>query len=118
MITLHNTKSRAVDGVKIIDQFPISEDSQIQVKHVAPLLNAAGSSSTNSVDSARKAVTVAKGVVAMWDGAEDKDTDVESLGNNGKLNWICSIPPQGKVNLTLQWEVAGPEKTDISGLDI
>jgi hypothetical protein len=111
---LHNSKSIAVQGVRIIDHFPVSEDSKIQVKHVNPSLNL----TDGLTDDLKKQLTVAKGVVAQWQDADEADTDTKSLGKNGKFNWICSISAQSKVNLTLQWEVIVPkEKTGVIGID-
>jgi len=115
-VTVHNTKTIPVDGVKILDQFPISEDQQIQVKHVNPTLSPPAGTNGVTSDTLRRPVTVVKGVNAIWDGADDEDVDGETLGKDGKFNWVCSVPAQSKVNLTAQWEVAVPPKTDIVGL--
>ncbi|KAF5374158.1 hypothetical protein D9615_008861 [Tricholomella constricta] len=122
-ITVFNTKAMHIDGVKILDQIPVSEDAQIQVNLINPPLTrpipSADSASTSSSlvpDSARKPITVTKGVTASWDGAEELDTDGERVGKDGKINWVCSIPPQGNVNLVLQWEVVVPARADVVGL--
>lgn len=115
---MFNTKSILAEGVKIIEQFPVSEDSQIQVKLVSPILSAPSSSgnSANANDIVTKPVPVSKGVVALWDGADEPEVNPETLGKNGKFNWVCSVPPQSKVNLMLQWEAVVPARTDITGL--
>ncbi|KAG5641474.1 hypothetical protein DXG03_005126 [Asterophora parasitica] len=124
-ITVHNTKTVAVDRVRIVDQVPVSEDAQIQVNLVSPGLHKGSTSSSgigsvsagsSKEDPAAKLVTVAKGITAFWDGADEPEPEVEALGRNGKLNWVCTVPPQGKVNLVLQWEVASPARTEIAGL--
>ncbi|KAK7043126.1 hypothetical protein VNI00_008480 [Paramarasmius palmivorus] len=61
-------------------------------------------------------VKVSDGVVAQWDGADDSSVDVDALGKNGKIDWLCDIPAGEKINLTLQWEVAMPVKTQVVGL--
>ncbi|KAK7043145.1 hypothetical protein VNI00_008499 [Paramarasmius palmivorus] len=61
-------------------------------------------------------VKVSEGVVAQWDGADDSSVDVDALGKNGKIDWLCDIPAGEKVNLTLQWEVSMPVKTQVVGL--
>jgi hypothetical protein len=61
-------------------------------------------------------VKVSEGVVAQWDGADDSSADMDALGKNGKINWLCDIPAGEKVNLTLQWEVSMPVKTQVVGL--
>uniref|UniRef100_A0A0W0G4G4 DUF4139 domain-containing protein n=1 Tax=Moniliophthora roreri TaxID=221103 RepID=A0A0W0G4G4_MONRR len=41
-------------------------------------------------------VKVAEGVVAQWDGADDSSVDVDALGKNGKINWLCEVAGQEK----------------------
>lgn len=125
-ITLFNTKSSAIENLKIVDQFPISEDSQITVKYASPALvvpntlETVGTSKAVADGSATlKApapVKVAEGVVAQWDGADESGFDLETLGKDGKMYWLCGVPAQGKVNLMLTWEVTAPIRTDILGL--
>ncbi|TEB18300.1 hypothetical protein FA13DRAFT_1746206 [Coprinellus micaceus] len=87
-MTLHNTKSLAIENVKLIDQIPVSENSNKAGVKVPP-------------------------PVKTWN-AED---GVEGIGRDGKVSWMCALPSQGKVTLTLQWEVSAPFRTDISGLN-
>ncbi|KAH6907626.1 hypothetical protein BKA70DRAFT_1189603 [Coprinopsis sp. MPI-PUGE-AT-0042] len=133
-ITVHNTKSSSVEKVKIIDQIPVSEDSTITVKLISPALHYSekiGGANGNVGSSAGGAVVenklgvkvpapvnVSKGITAQWEGVEEvsSESEVEDLGGEGKLGWLCSIPAQGKVNLTLQWEVSAPFRTAITGL--
>ncbi|KAH6907607.1 hypothetical protein BKA70DRAFT_1189593 [Coprinopsis sp. MPI-PUGE-AT-0042] len=132
-ITVHNTKSLSADKVKIIDQIPVSEDSTITVKLISPALpfsdktggSAGGATSGGGVMAENKLgvkvpapVNVSKGITAQWEGVEEvsSESEVEDLGGEGKFGWLCSIPAQGKVNLTLQWEVSAPFKTAITGL--
>ena len=118
-ITIFNTKSTAINNVKIIDQVPVSEDSLITVKLVSPSLVAPFSDATMSGGGELKVpppVKVSSGVVVQWDGADEPGNDVEGLGKDGKFHWVCSVPSQGKVNLLLQWEVTAPVRTDIAGL--
>jgi hypothetical protein len=61
-------------------------------------------------------IHVGKGVLAQWDGIDEAGTDVESLGKDGKFNWVCEVAPQQKIKLQLQWEVTAPIKLDIVGL--
>lgn len=127
-ISLHNTKSLAIDNLKIIDQIPISENSVITVKLVSPALELPDTT-TGSLSSSLKSenklgakvpspVKVTQGIIAQWEGIDDinSEEDLDSLGKDGKLNWTCSLPAQGKSVLTLQWEVSAPLKTDITGL--
>ncbi|EAU80901.1 mucoidy inhibitor A [Coprinopsis cinerea okayama7 len=133
-ITVHNTKNIDVETVKVIDQIHVSEDATIAVKLISPALQlpSVENGSVKSGKGNRASITesgsgtvripapvkVASGVTAKWDdGGEDEESvDAASLGKDGKLNFICSLPPQGKTNLTLQWEVSAPVKTKISGL--
>jgi hypothetical protein len=113
-----------VEDIRIVDQVPVSEDEQIKVKLVSPTLTVGPSGGGDSAskekekerEKALQKVGVAKGVVAQWDGADDLqiDGDEKSLGKNGKINWVCCVPPQGKVNLVLQWEIMAPVNADVS----
>ncbi|KAF6747896.1 hypothetical protein DFP72DRAFT_1167026 [Ephemerocybe angulata] len=130
-ITLHNTKSLAIENVKLIDQIPVSENSVINVKLISPALDLTDSG-VGTVSSTLKAgwsenkagvkipppAKVGQGILAQWDGADEVNSEdgVESLGKDGKISWICALPSQGKVTLTLQWEVSAPLRTDITGL--
>jgi hypothetical protein len=114
--------------VKVLDQIPISEDTQIVVKVFNPPeldpdcsgTMKAGSSSTtaagSSVPSGKAAQIKVNGVVAQWDGADEPGVDQESLGKDGKFNWLCDLPAHRKVNLALQWEVSTPLKANVVGL--
>jgi hypothetical protein len=61
-------------------------------------------------------VKVTEDAYALWDGADDGEVDLEALGKDGKFNWVCSVPAQGKLNLTAQWEVSVPLNVDVAGL--
>ncbi|KAF9465725.1 hypothetical protein BDZ94DRAFT_1320026 [Collybia nuda] len=107
-ITLFNTKPMTIHDVKVIEQVPVSQDSSIAVKLVNPALSTDPPS--------KKSTQVSQGVVAQWHGAGELGVDSASLGKDGKFNWICSIPPQKKINLILQWEVSAPTGETIIGL--
>ncbi|KAL4259574.1 Conserved hypothetical protein CHP02231 [Pleurotus pulmonarius] len=135
-VTVVNTKTQPVGNLKVLDRIPISEDSQITVKLLSPSLSlpsisaAVGTislpsisedtASTKTKDDAERPlmppVKVSSGVAAQWDGADDPQGDITALGKDGKLNWLCSIPPQGTVNLSLQWEVLAPASITVDGL--
>ncbi|KAJ7268023.1 hypothetical protein C8J57DRAFT_1450382 [Mycena rebaudengoi] len=118
-ITIFNTKSISVDHLKIIDQIPISQNSQIEVKLVNPALAlpSDGGSSVKGPPKKAQVLTVGKGVVAQWDGADEPDQEVDSLGLDRKLNFICSVASQAKVNLALEWEVTvSPASAHVVGL--
>lgn len=128
-MTLHNTKSLAIENVKLIDQIPVSENSVIIVKLVSPSLDLPDPNSASAAIASswveNKAgvkvpppVKVSQGVVAQWENVEEVNAEdgVETIGRDGKIGWVCALPSQGKVTLTLQWEVSAPLRTDISGL--
>lgn len=112
----------AIDNLKVIDQIPISEDSVITVKLVTPalVLPTIPESMSKSEGAAKRPppVKVSDGVLAQWDGGDDVEEDVEALGSEGRFNWVCSVPAQGKVNLLLSWEVTAPLRTTITGLGV
>ncbi|TFK31126.1 hypothetical protein BDQ12DRAFT_307927, partial [Crucibulum laeve] len=120
-VTVFNTKSTSIENLKIIDQLPVSEDALITVKLVSPALvlpsaESSGTTKGSGVPKVPPPVKVATGVEAQWDGLEEVGDDIENLGRDGKFNWLCAIPAQGKNNLQLQWEVTAPVRTDITGL--
>ncbi|KAJ8519108.1 hypothetical protein ONZ45_g3933 [Pleurotus djamor] len=122
-ITVQNTKAIPVNDLTIVDHIPISEDSQITVKLIEPELTLPGkdkstliSKSTKSPPEKPTPVVVSKGVTAIWDGADDPENDVRSLGQYGRIAWKCVIPEQDKVNVNLIWEVNTPSKVAVGGL--
>ncbi|KAJ7505898.1 hypothetical protein B0H11DRAFT_1976597 [Mycena galericulata] len=107
-ITVFNTKSVAIEGLKVIDQIPTSQNSQIEVKLVNPALTLPSEAGTSSVKGAVRepqVLNIGTGIKAHWDGVDEPGYEVESLGLDRKLNWICAVPSQGKLNLALEWEV-------------
>ncbi|TFK24420.1 hypothetical protein FA15DRAFT_669652 [Coprinopsis marcescibilis] len=134
-IMIHNTKSVAIDNLIIRGQVPVSVHSNVTVKLSSPPLEApdarSASNTATSMFSMQKEtvvnksgvhvpapVNVGKGIVAQWDGVDNVlfEEDVGSLGKNGLLFWKCSVPPQGKVNLSLRYEVSAPVDSQILGL--
>ncbi|KAL0946119.1 hypothetical protein HGRIS_012384 [Hohenbuehelia grisea] len=116
-ITVHNTRSDSIEDLKIVDHIPVSEDSQITVKLNTPALTVLTNTGTLGGKNARPdPVKIAEGVIAQWDGAEEAEADFGSLGKDGKLNWVCTVPAQGKLNLQLQWEVSSPASVTVTGL--
>ncbi|KAJ7914284.1 hypothetical protein B0H13DRAFT_2003163, partial [Mycena leptocephala] len=121
-ITVFNTKGITIDRLKIVDQIPTSQNSQIEVKLVSPALTlpseSAGMSSLKAApkNTTPQVLNVARGVVAQWDGVDEPDCAVESLGLDRKLNWVCSVASQAKINLALEWEVTvSPASAKIVG---
>ncbi|KAJ6469143.1 hypothetical protein C8R47DRAFT_1055473 [Mycena vitilis] len=125
-ITVFNTKGISIDSLKIVDQIPTSQNSQIEVKLVNPALTlpaenaGTGMSSIKAVPktaAAPQVLNVARGIVAQWDGVDEPDCAVESLGLDRKLNWVCSVASQAKINLSLEWEVTvSPASAKVVGL--
>ncbi|KAJ7101544.1 hypothetical protein B0H15DRAFT_414267 [Mycena belliarum] len=122
-ITVHNTKNVAVERLKVVDHIPASQNAQIEVKLVSPALTvppdggAGGSATTKGAAPRPQVVNVAKDVVAQWDGADEPDCEVEALGAERKVNWICAVQPQAKINLVLEWEVTvSPASAQVVGL--
>ncbi|KAH6911819.1 mucoidy inhibitor A [Coprinopsis sp. MPI-PUGE-AT-0042] len=140
-ITVHNTKNIDVSNVKLLDHIPISEDANVHVKLISPALQLPGSTDGGSIRSSKgfsltsksgdnssstssatkkipAPVKVSNEVVAKWDDGneEEENIDVGSLGKDGKVNFVCALPAQGKTNISMQWEVTAPAKTKIYGL--
>ena len=117
---MHNTKPIAIEGLRITDNIPVSQDANISVTLLQPLLpmpvpaaaSTSGPASTASSKNAatREPVRVAEGVKAQWVGADDKDVDVGSLGRDGHFEWVCDVPAMGKLGLVLEYEVLSTEK--------
>ena len=109
-----------MEDLKILDQIPVSEDEQINVKLVSPALSLPDGSSIKTVKTnASRAiphVQVSEGVVARWEGSDESGIDVDALGKDGKINWLCTVPPQGKLSLVMQWEVSTPARAQVTGL--
>jgi hypothetical protein len=119
-ISVFNTKPNPVTSLQVLDQFPVSEDSTITVNLTAPplVLPTPNKKGMFKVPEAVKiSETAGAKVKAQWDGADDLDTDPSLLGKEGKLGWVCEVPAQRTVVLTLGWEVVCPYGTDIMGLD-
>ncbi|TFK24428.1 hypothetical protein FA15DRAFT_592426, partial [Coprinopsis marcescibilis] len=124
-ITIHNTKSVAIDNLIIQDHIPVSVHSTITVKLLSPSLEAPDSRKGSKETLVNKLgvrvpapVNVGKGVFAQWDGVDNvlSEDDAGNLGKNGLLIWKCSVPPQGKVNLSLRYEVLAPVASHIIDL--
>jgi len=119
-ITVHNTRSIPIEGLKIIDQIPVSQDAQITVKLVTPGLPAPGTTPESTTISKVPVKVSAGTITAQWyfneDAEDDKDA-WENAGMDGRLAWICSIPAQKKVEFSLAWDVTAPSQTaEIEGL--
>lgn len=58
-------------------------------------------------------------VVAQWEDAEGCSGSYynRSFGKNGKINWFCTVPSNESVELTLRWDVTGPQGEEIQNLE-
>ncbi|KAJ8700911.1 hypothetical protein PTI98_003889 [Pleurotus ostreatus] len=118
--TIRNTKSIVIENLKILDRIPISEDSQIVVKLIKPalslsespqspsenrgMLDKAGGYQFKTAKSSNTLLRVAENVSAQWEGEDGED----GTGKDGRISWLCTVPPQGKVSVNLQWEECTP----------
>ena len=107
----------AIEGLKITDQIPVSQNANITVNLISPALTLP---TTSTLKLAGKVTTprvrISEGIYAQWNGSDDPNGDFSALGRNGKIDWLCAIPASGTVNLLLQWEVTTTQKTAIYGL--
>ena len=110
-ISIQNTKTIAVEGVKVTDHIPVSQDANIVVNLISPalILPVTGRGTPPRVQ-------VSEGIIAQWNGSDDPNGDFSALGRNGRIDWLCAIPAFGTVNLLLQWEVTTTQKAEIYGL--
>ncbi|KAF9032791.1 hypothetical protein BJ165DRAFT_768589 [Panaeolus papilionaceus] len=115
-ISITNNKADAISGLKILDQVPLSENETIAINMLNPALILSKPSKKGPMKTP-EAVTVSQGVVAHWTRADEPETDPSLWGKDGMLNWTCSVPAQGKVNLSLLWEVVCPIDTQVEALD-
>lgn len=115
-ITVTNAKSSAISGLKVHEQIPVSEDDTITVNLTNPPLELPQVNKRGVLQPA-ESVKVGPQVQAQWEGLDEPDMDPSLVGKDGKFDWVCSIPSQGKLNLSLTWEVVCPYGTDVMGLD-
>ncbi|KAF7360581.1 hypothetical protein MVEN_00789400 [Mycena venus] len=114
-ITVHNTKNIPIEGLRIVDQIPASRNEQIKVKLVQPALGdgegtvkGAVQKAVEGSDAKGASVNVSKGVVAQWGGGDEQER---------RVNWVCTVPAQGKINLALEWTVTiSPADAQVVGL--
>ncbi|KAH9475070.1 Protein F37C4.5 [Psilocybe cubensis] len=118
-ISVYNSKSVAIKGLKVIDRIPVSEDAALVVNLINPALDLPGPETdvSNSLVSISPGVKVGDEIIAQWNRTESIGDDVSALGKDGQVCWICSVPALGRNNLVLQWEVIDSQKTKIFGLD-
>ncbi|KAF5337673.1 hypothetical protein D9758_013000 [Tetrapyrgos nigripes] len=107
-----------------ISSFPSNPNESPRTKRMSLMSSSPNSSSASTSPLAipitpsysKGQIPVGEGVIAQWDASDDPSVDVEALGKNGKLNWICEVPPLGTLNLSLQYEVSVPAKSSVVGL--
>ncbi|TEB24527.1 hypothetical protein FA13DRAFT_1756801 [Coprinellus micaceus] len=120
-ISVYNTKSMPIDNVKVLARIPVSQDAQITVKLISPSLPSPSSASqsgtggsvtspsTSSIkDFASKIGNGAKQATKVAEGAH--------VGKDGKVQWVCALEAQMKVDLTLHWEVSAAKEVVVIGL--
>jgi hypothetical protein len=112
-ITVHNTKTVPLEKeqLKIIDQIPVTTDERIMIKLLhPPLISPGDRNSISGSGSVSEPVKVDEGIIAQWEGVDDLEEggDPSVLGKDGKFSWLCAVPANGKVNLSLEWEVTMP----------
>ncbi|KJA24214.1 hypothetical protein HYPSUDRAFT_136419 [Hypholoma sublateritium FD-334 SS-4] len=116
-ITIFNTKSTPIENLKVVDIIPVSQDERIEIKLLNPLLplsrRAIGLTEDDELKGDR--IQVSPGVVALWDGTGDPETNQDVVGKNGRVRWDVSLRPQEAVNLVLKFEVSYPEKLAVEG---
>lgn len=129
-IAIVNTKSTPIENLKVVDIIPVSQDERIEIKLLNPLLppsvgEPSGLQRTMSLASTDKdstskeqkmdGIRVSPGVMALWDGSGDPETNQDVVGKNGRIRWDVSLRPQETVNLVLKFEVLYPEKLVVDG---
>lgn len=117
-ITIYNTKSVPITGLKILDQIPVSDNSKISVNLTNPPLILPQPNKKTGLYSVPQGVVVGSQAVAQWKGADESDVDPSLLGKDGEVSWVCNIPAQGTLNLLLSWEVVYPHDSHVVGLDM
>ncbi|EJD47245.1 hypothetical protein AURDEDRAFT_113507, partial [Auricularia subglabra TFB-10046 SS5] len=100
-ISIKNTRRAAVPRLVVRDGVPNSTDARIKVNVVEPKeLPTGGPTSAGGV-------VVKEGIRARWAQKND-DKPIDGDTGDGRLEWICSIPAGGDVDLNLAWEVSAP----------
>ncbi|KAK1235324.1 hypothetical protein PQX77_001452, partial [Marasmius sp. AFHP31] len=115
-ISIQNAKRIPLRNLKIFDHIPLSENAHVSVKLISPPLKLPGSVVEFGKDKTIPSVKVTEGVTAQWAGSDEPNVDVKMLGKDGKVLWLCDVPAQGNVDLTLQWEVLTPPDAQVFGL--
>ncbi|KAF8648982.1 hypothetical protein AX16_006096 [Volvariella volvacea WC 439] len=114
-LSIFNSKQITISNLRILDHFPVSQHQDIVVKLISPPLTLPETLNNGTIR-VPNPPKISDGVIAQWNGVDEDGVDLESLGKDGMFNWICKIPAQGKLNLTLQWEVRSPATMKIQGL--
>lgn len=109
-------KTSAIEGLRVYDQFPVSEDPRVSVKYISPGLRSEPTETTSGEIKVLDKVKGTAGICAQWSGADETDVNCETFGKDGKFEWICAIPSQGKIELQSQFEVTAPLHSQIVGL--
>jgi hypothetical protein len=94
----------------------MSDDSTVIVKQIAPALGEVVKEGTTGELRVPEKLKISREVYAQWNGADEPDVNIEILGKDGKFDWVCTVPAQGKIDMFLRYEVISPPRTDITGL--
>ncbi|KAF5334858.1 hypothetical protein D9758_014296 [Tetrapyrgos nigripes] len=133
-----SNKGRApISLLRVLDNIPVSDDSQITVKLLQPALKlptlplptiSSPSTSTSTISAFTTSnstngipvLSLGEGVSAQWYAAEQalagtaSTSELERIGRDGKISWLIEeLKPQATVDLVLQWEISA-ESLDLS----
>lgn len=125
-ISISNTKSLPLYGVRVTDYIHVPNDPDISVTLISPALVPSQSGTPDSVTTTTTdkgvlslpsgaEVSVSDGVRAMWKGVYelrqvehgigDVMVPCHALGKDGTIEWLCDLPAFGRADLVLQWKV-------------
>lgn len=104
-ISIRNSRSTSVPGLRVIDHVPTSTDAVVKVNMLAPtglgpaVLPANNTPEDKSVKE-REWVRTQKRVKARWAPLD--------VGGEGTIEWSCDIKAGEELGLELSWEVSVP----------
>ncbi|KAF5325094.1 hypothetical protein D9619_010017 [Psilocybe cf. subviscida] len=106
-VRVHNAKPAPLQGIRVIDHVPVSNDARIVVKVIQPGLTVPSMDRTAHATSPD--VIVGEGIVARWliDNRHYKD---------GGFEWICDVPANGTVDLVVQCQISSPIDIVLDGV--
>ncbi|KZV96559.1 hypothetical protein EXIGLDRAFT_833529 [Exidia glandulosa HHB12029] len=93
-ISVKNTRRATVKKLVVRDQVPVSQDGRIKVAVIEPK-DIPGS------------VGASEGVRARW-ALKNEENPAEGETGDGMLEWVCTVPAGGNVDLNFSWDVTVP----------